>query len=416
MLLDDLKNLALSQEYSELQWFLSKDYYQLKSVTQKYNLSQSYLYQEIRFLIFSLKYLRLFKKRNNEKIIAFCNSKNQMSSLKHIIKRNNVVSYSFDLKSTDRKISITIFDYIVCVMFILLYSNIIRSKVKKSYYYQHLKPILYYAAIRRSLNLSRPLTVLLSNDHRAENRIFLNLQKHYPVCTVYKQHAQVSELFPNLDWNISILEGDMTRLIYEKNFAIQSKIILSGHSETLNLIGCRSEFQSKKFGVALNSLDDLTSLFEALSTLLKTRSIFEVYIRPHPADMEVNWQEKLEIFDDANIQVIICDGAIESFMKKISICIAGESSVLLEAAIAHKLCIKHSFTPQDLNDYYKFVDEGLALHFQTFVEENFSQNAMLEILAKQMKVTKRFSQSFGTKYEGTEDILVENELKKMCVL
>ena len=192
-----LKDLIYSKDFDDLHWFLSKDFPALADITFR---SKSHLPQwakEIKFFLFSLKYLKLFKKKKKEKKIAFYNSYNQYRSLKGIINNNDLNSYTFDYVNNSKKLKILIRDLFSIAFLVIRHSKYLRKTCKNHLYYFHqLKPILYLAALNRSLNLETLDTVFISNDHRPENRIFLYLQKKTNFKTVYKQHAQVSKYFP----------------------------------------------------------------------------------------------------------------------------------------------------------------------------------------------------------------------------
>jgi len=401
-----LKSLIYSKDFLDLQWFLSKDFYAFNDITFK---SKSHLpqwAQEIKFLLFCIKHSTFFQRKKSKKKIAFYNSYNQYRSLKGIIENYDISSYTFDYAKNSIKLKISVFDLFSIVLLVIRHSKFLRKTCcNHSYYFQHLKPILYLAALNRSLNLKTLDTVFISNDHRPENRIFLFLQKKTNLKVVYKQHAQVSKYFPPLDWTISILDGQSALDIYNRVGDISSDTILTGLDSTESLIKARTNLDPQKIGLALNSLDELDFLADQIILFLQNHKVTKFFLRPHPNPSEMQHralEKMIKKFEHQGISVIVSDGLLEDFLKNISICIAGESSILLEAAIANKVCIKHSYCANDLKDYYGFIKHGLASTFDDLIDTELNTQLLTNMQLTQKQNARYFSSTLGTDEEGRE--------------
>jgi hypothetical protein len=407
-----LKNLIYSKDFLDLQWFLSQDFYAFNDITFK---SKSHLpqwAQEIKFLLFCIKHSTFFQRKISKKKIAFYNSYNQYRSLKGIIENYDISSYTFDYVNNSKKLKILVFDLFSIALLVIRHSKFLRKNCcNHSYYFQHLKPILHLAALNRSLNLKTLDTVFISNDHRPENRIFLFLQKKTNLRVVYKQHSQVSKYFPPLDWTISILDGESTLDIYNSIGGISSEIILTGLDSTESLIKTRTYIDSHKIGLALNSLDELDFLADQIILFFQNHKITKFFLRPHPNPNEMQHRvlkNMIQKFKHNGIAVIVSDGLLEDFLKNISICIAGESSILLEAAIANKVCIKHSYCANDFQDYYGFIKHGLASTFDDLINTQLNTQLVTNMQLIQKQNARYFSSTLGTDEEGRElDVLLK---------
>ncbi|WP_209332846.1 hypothetical protein [Lunatimonas salinarum] len=122
--------------------------------------------------------------------------------------------------------------------------------------------------------------------------------------------------------------------------------------------------RSYKIGLAYNTLDHLDDVDYLIRTLEKKIEGYEICLRPHPADGRViHFYGKFTISNSKT-------QSSNSFLKEIDIVIAGNTSLLLEAACMNVLPLQYDFSNYDsyLQDYYGFIRNGLTIHCKSIEE------------------------------------------------
>lgn len=278
----------------------------------------------------------------------------------------------------------------------------------------------YLVYFYRILKRIKPSYVLVANDHSVENRCLLAVAYRMKIKTVYLQHAAVSEFFPALRVNYAFLDGEFSLSKYrqcEENQPVSGakfplpKIYLSGQCKSLSQ---RVNGKSRKVGLAINSIDNVKLLSGLLTVLAKNG--FDVCIRWHPA------QPKSDIgyiknFIKQNRGFEFSDPSQENvggFVERVCCVVAGNSSILLEAAIAGALPIFYEVERTGIRDYYEFVKNGLAVEAE-------STESLMQLLANldgtvrpRPSAIRHYSSTFGTSWEGREGELIARILFGLC--
>lgn len=276
--------------------------------------------------------------------------------------------------------------------------------------------LVYFDTILKKL---KPRFVVVSNDHNTMNRALIALARNSGIKTVYMQHASVSNLFPALNFDYAFLDGQSALETYrecEINYPCRSalqenrKVYLTGQKKQIKAEIQSEGKKSKKIGVALNALDSIEGA-ECLAKLLG-KSNFMVRLRWHPAfPPKVIGELKNRL---SSTQVEFSDPKLESlgtFFSKISCLIAGNSSIHLEASLAHVVPIHYEISQQHTNDYYGYVKSGVST-------DATDANRLLDILkligngglSINKNATQFYSSTFGTEWEGREGELVAESL------
>lgn len=388
---------------SQSHWLLYKNDCRIKKVLEKYKSKKSHLSQELKLLLKAVSLVRFKKIRKISGDFAGVHSKNQHAALNHLNDRLDfqLVSFGFVNRNVN-KLHLTPLSFFALLLFITKNFQILRGLTHKKYHYHQLKVLIYGLILDDHVDFSNIKNVFVSNDHHPETRILLYFRKHNDFQLIYKQHAQVSIMFPPLDWDQAILDGAVAHEQYRINGAIRSKVWITGSDKTADLVTARRVFDHKKVGVAINSLDDLVPLAHYLHKIQTCYDIDRFLVRMHPALNDHDYFSRSMLNSGTTVKFQLHTGDLVDYLSQISVCIAGSSSVLLEAAISKKLCVQHNFVPEDFIDYYKFEYMNAAISHVDFLNLGKVIPDWKYLIDFQTRNARAFSASLGTDVEGKE--------------
>ena len=277
----------------------------------------------------------------------------------------------------------------------------------------------YLVYFYRILEQIRPEFVITANDHSPENRCLLVVAQELNIKTVYLQHATVSSLFPALKVNYAFLDGEFSLKVYRECEANQFCFSSSSPNPTVFLTGQKKSLPSKhesarKFiGVAINGIDHASAAVHLVNTL--TDLGFQVSFRWHPAqsrDDVLFFRRRLT----QNSGVRLSDPESESvgdYLGDLRCLVAGNSSILLEAAIVEVVPIFYEIEPTQLTDYYKFVENGIAISANSLSRLIEALKQFESLSAPDEKSVQYYSATFATEWQGCEGELVARILMEL---
>ena len=398
-----LRGLFPWKDFCKSDWLLYRDQSLSSKVLKKYASHKSYFFQEIKFVLKALSFVSLRKTSKISGDLAFVNSKNQHSAFQSLSDKISIQIIGFEYKNYNVKsLNLNLISFFYLVFFIITNFKNLRKLTHKKYHYHQLKALLYALIIIDEIDISNIKNVFIANDHHSYTRILLYFRTLNNFQIIYKQHAQVSSLFPPLDWDHAILDGDVAFEKYKNIGVVKSKIWISGNDKTESLISARGQFNFNKIGVAINSLDDVCQLIQYLNQLYDKHKIDSFLIRMHPSMKKNNHFVRNLSQGDMKFGIVFHTGDLSDFLSKVSICIAGASSVLLEAAIAKKLCVQHNFVAREHRDYYGFASEEMTISEVKLINLDRTKTNWEKLIEIQTKNARRFSATLGTSYEGKE--------------
>lgn len=272
----------------------------------------------------------------------------------------------------------------------------------------------------RLLTAEKPQTVIVANDHTTTNRALIVLARNLGIKTVYMQHASVSKLFPALNVDYAFLDGQNALEIYrqcennrpETSALLESrKVYLTGQKKKINLDENLVQMQDRaSVGIALNTLDSVDGALSLVHSLNENK--FSVRLRWHPALSPRIVNRLRSCLKDYNVD--FSNPKFETlgqFFSKVNCMIAGNSSIHLEAALAHVVPIYYQLKKQHTEDYYGYVKNGLAVKVETTQD---LITTIKRVKAEQLIINgnaiKFYSSTFGTPWEGREGELVVETL------
>ena len=361
---------------------------------------------------FKFRYFRIRNLPSNS--ICFCygtiNQKNALASVKNRIDRSDMVFIDIYVKGFDED-SIVYFpvalSYLISLPFfpVLVWKYITATgHVRESYRLaadHYWFTYGHFLASRIWLRIIKPSVIIVANDHLTYTRALVSAAKIEQIPTCYIQHASVTNKFPKLEFDYAFLEGEDALRKYAQ-YNSKTKVFLTGMPKFDDYISSINNSDTvSRLGICTNPLDNDEVIDHLLYYLTSTLPNIEFSLRPHPGDMNRGgdfWQKmaskhETEISDSRNEYVF-------EYLNTVDAIIAGDSNILLEAAMLNVVPIQYKFSDK-LDDYYGFIESGLVAGFET--EETLSQY-LLEIYDRKpediRQKAKQYSSTIGTKYDG----------------
>ena len=272
-----------------------------------------------------------------------------------------------------------------------------RLRIRKEFQYFVNAPgyrKVYLEYFRRNKGIR---IIVVANDHTIPTRCLIETAREVDIPVVYTQHASVSEAFPPLHFAYSFLDGRESYEKYLKVGDIKGKVVLLGSPRFDDVMPKRllvTNTSREAIGVGLSPGDSLEKALR-LCLHIKEKTNKEVIIRPHPRNMPT--------FDKALLtkhQIEISDSTKETsydFFTRISVLIANESGIHLDAAIFGIPAILFNFSNSKVFDWYGFIRQGL-IQFA----DSFDHVVELINLSKPAAIDKvqYYYAAFKTPYDG----------------
>jgi hypothetical protein len=370
-----------------------------------------------RQLLKDLIYIKKNKVFKN-KIICFAESVNQKNALDPLAGRVDNLIFVGLLKDSENRIPMGIGFIIGFLLFPVFISDIFkfRNKINKLLYflesYFFIRGVYYWWVIY--LKFQKPKIIIMSNDHLVWHRTLRMAAQKNSIPVVYIQHASVTEKFPKLEFDLSLLEGKDALNKYAKR-GTSGKVELVGmmkydkYHEYIN-----NTTTVNTIGFCTNLLDDEIKIYDTIKKLQKICDNKVIIIRPHPRDDRNHLYDRLK----NELGIIISDSkSVDSFeyLQKIDINIASESSIHLEAVLLNVYPIYFKLVDQIL-DHYKYIENCLIT--DVFESTNELENRLKELNIYRPDIrhkAKFYIDTVGTDYDGESVDKVVIELEKLMV-
>lgn len=335
-------------------------------------------------------------------IIFFCGTKNEHDAVFPIQKKINN-SFMVDIAGNNGfKIY---WAYIIGLFFLPLvlikYSHA-RGYKKKSmnYVFDHYL-LLYGMYIYGNMWMKKiqPRCLVLSNHINVVNRVMRQIAKENNITTIYIQHASVPENFPPLDFDFALLEGRDALLKYNRVGYTKTVVFLIGipkfdpHYEKINKYKCLNSI-----GICTSSIDPPRRIDELCERLRAEYSHIKIIIRPYGTNRsKYDW---LKVIKKYNLDYSDWLNEISfDFLKKVDSIIAGESNIILEAALMNVFPIYYDYSNRNL-DFYGFIKTGLVKYLSKPNEVCIELGNIFRLKPFIREKTKYYYNTVGTQYDG----------------
>ena len=219
----------------------------------------------------------------------------------------------------------------------------------------------HYVVAVRLLRRLAPSAVLVANDHVMWTRTLVQAAREQGIPTCYLQHASVTENFPPLSFDYAFLDGADALVKYDAAGPSTTRVFLTGTPKFDRYYsGINTNDRVGAIGICTNLLDPVPRV-RALCAHLRARfPDLPIVLRPHPGDKrQALWQRFV-----ADYGLALSDSKNEhafAFLQRIDAIVAGDSNVLLEAALMDVFALYYDFS-QAQKDYYGFIRNGLVAY------------------------------------------------------
>ncbi|WP_421808356.1 hypothetical protein [Flagellimonas sp.] len=349
--------------------------------------------------------LRFFKKEQipKNKIWFLVLTKNNYDSLKDVqlLTDHSIMISFFRFRSTINK-STHYYNLRFRILWDLIYpiawlSYFVKNPKKAMKYYDLLLTVNgSYEESKRLIKKSTPKGIVFTNDHLVESRSMLLAAKKLGVPTYYIPHASISSFFPPLQFDYALLDGQDTLDKYRSCGVVDSKVELLGMPKFDKYVNNENTNDTVgSIGIAYNMIDEIDDVVALTKKIAESFPEISITLRPHPGD-----SRKL---DAVPKNVKVSDSKKEvafSFLNKIDLLIAGESSIHLEAVLYNVYPLYFCFTAHNRYDYYGYIKNGL-------VENLDSQTALLDKISELQHFkpdirtrAKYYNAAIGTDFYG----------------
>jgi hypothetical protein len=386
-------------------------------VIEKHNPTDFYIYastdNQFRSLLSTIKALQKY----DEKVVVVCGA----SVRRHDDCKVESIAYN----KSDVLIALILFFLRAPKLYYQLRKLGNKTAIKK-YFDYFFRAYLHLPYFIRVLDAKKISYIIIANDHNIETRSLRLAANILGVKTIFMQHGSGSEFLPPLEFTYAFLDGwvSVDKYIECNKSIIKTKRKLYAKNTTIFLSGIKKMpafVKDKKqddfvIGVAINPYDDINSVILLLTDFLDKGLVCLVRAHPSqlPHDIDILKQLHLRY---KNLRLShFKEETSSQFLQNCDLLISGNSGIHLEAAIAHVATYYFEFGASTLpKDYYRHVREGIAKEFpvdyRALMPEDLKQLSLIDDDTKTN--IKRFSESFGTQWEGHEGELVAQTLIKL---
>jgi hypothetical protein len=256
-----------------------------------------------------------------------------------------------------------------------------------------------YLATRGWLTRMKPKCVVLSNQVATRHRVLVQAAREKAVPTVYVQHASVTESFPPLEFDYALLDGRDSLEKYARIGRSSTVVFLVGVTKQDAYFHSINHIRAVgSLGICTNPFDSLASIEELCVCLREAFPHLRLALRPHPYDRRRKLWEDLT----HRLEIEFSDAAREhpmEFLRHLDVMIAGESNILLEAALLNVVPIYYDVEHRGL-DYFGFARNGLAERLSDPAATVSYVGSIGNCRPFVRSRAKRYSATIGTRFDG----------------
>lgn len=363
------------------------------------------------------------RRRNGAPIPDFRNKKLVFANT-----ANNYEALHFLLKRYDDTVLVCSGDYVKQLPGSVSVAKYLRTLGLQQYFFvaylalhKQLRMIHYEKIVRKYgfihcfvglLKENRPSVVFISNDHYPSSRALMLAAKKLSIPCIYLQHASVTKFFPPMRASHALLYGQYSEDVYRNIPGSEGQFIQVGnHKFDAFRPWIENKSATGRIGVAFNTLDPVPAVLDLCNNLSRHFPKDKIVLRAHPRD-------RRKIDGDFTLSSHSRETSLE-FLRGIDVLIAGNSSILLEAAAmnVYPFQIYFTKTPAYLVDYYGFVRMGVAVEVES--QEGLIRQIKEIIAAKTFDSRQRtayYDASVGSEYEFRVEEHIVTVIDKILAL
>ncbi|NEM98995.1 hypothetical protein [Pontibacter burrus] len=298
--------------------------------------------------------------------------------------------------------------------FLPLYFQFLKHKKESTlrFYDVLFDAIGFYEVYLQKLRKYKPATIVFANDHNPDARAMLLAAKAAGINTAYIQHASVSPIFPPLQFDLNLLEGQDALVKYKLCGPVEGKVELVGMPKADAYANYRNTSQQiGTIGIGCNLMDDLGEITRLLRQLTIDFPSINFILRPHPRD-----KRDFKTLSTISSNISISDPRTEptfDYLNRIDVQLSGNSGIHLEAVLLNVWSIFYNMnSTESLHDYYGFIAHGLADAATNYSELRDLLQSSLNQKPEVYLRAKYYNATVGTEHDGKSSELALKYLKE----
>jgi hypothetical protein len=374
------------------------------------------LYRIGSFLKQVVKYTRKLKNRANHgvpngSVLFFVTSKNQRDCVLPVLRQVRGACFiGHDVEVTSEFpigfAYLAAIPFLPLVIFQFWFATPYHKRAFRHFFDEYWLIYGYYLVAFWWLRRLRPTALVVANDHNYQNRIFSRVAREQNVFTFYLQHASVTDKFPPLSFDYALLEGMDALSKYIRAGETRTTIFLVGMPKADQFLGhVSSRDKIEAIGICTNNLDDISDVECLCEQVAMEFPDLRRVLRAHPIDMITRGDEWRSVARRHGMEVSDSRAEISfSFLEKVDAIVAGDSNILLEAALMNVAPVYYDFGGKGL-DWYGFVAKGLAPRCSSPAQVCARFRELLGSKPSVRPSTKWYCHTVDTAYEGRSGVL-----------
>lgn len=232
----------------------------------------------------------------------------------------------------------------------------------RAFFRQYLLTFGVHEEFRHFFRKVQPRAVVVANDHVRNSRVVRAVCRELRIPVVFVPHGTIARgCAPPLEFDLALLEGEDSLEKYRESGIGNCTVQLVGRPYFDSSVTTHNRADRlRTLGVCLNWIDDLSAVRSTLTTVRRELPGLRILLRPHPSQTITPAVVGLA----RELGIPTSDSRVESsleFMQRVDAVVAGDSGVLLDAAVMNVYPIYFDGDGA-LRDLCGFVRNGLADH------------------------------------------------------
>ncbi len=256
-----------------------------------------------------------------------------------------------------------------------------------------------YVVSRIWLRRLGPRAVVLCNNVNAPSRVLLEASRDESIPAFFMQHASIPDRDGLFDFDYMLLDGYDALEKAQRMGTTAKQIFLVGtpkYDRYIHDINKSTEVHS--IAICTNDLDSVERAAQLCAELQEQFPECLLALRPHNADTRLREWRSLSKHYGMNFSDSRDELSFE-FLKGVDVLIAGDSNILLEAALMNVYPLYYGFAGECL-DWYGFHRNGLVGYFACPAELCRTLQEIKKDRPSVRMNAKRYSAAIGTYYDG----------------
>lgn len=262
------------------------------------------------------------------------------------------------------------------------------------------------------LKFLNPKVVVVSNDFVLWDSAIIQAAKQLGIKSVYMQHSTVSKHVPPLNVDFAFLDGHDAALKYnahKQTNSYGSQIYLTGGARHDAIFKLRPRSRSSQtIGLCLNMGDSIEAIRHTAHAL-SSNTNQTITIRPHPRESRISQlrlisKEVGARWSDPN------NNSVTEFLENHDAVIAGDSSILLEAA----LCNRNAITYRRLGAFDDYTGAVKNNVIRSAKDHRELINMLTQPFQASASDLKKYSALHGSSHQGRSSELIASAIREIA--